>query len=241
MRILLYNVGYGTGLDGSVKNYLLRFYRYFYTPRWIIRQVRQSLYNLLNREHPDVCCFIEVHRKHGFIPHPHSYHFHADVKYGQKSILRRMPFFRDNCNAFCSRQPLKFEKKYFRNGTKKLIFDITLPGNLHLLVVHFSLRERTRRKQCKELQAMIADHSNVIICGDFNVFRGTRELKNLAESCGLRFINAHHATFPTACPRKTLDMFLCPASMESVTAKVFNDIRVSDHLPVMLEVGGMRD
>ena len=62
------NVGYGTGIDGSIKSYLLRWYRYLYTPRWVIRQVRQSIYALLNREQPDLCCFVEIHQKNPVFP-----------------------------------------------------------------------------------------------------------------------------------------------------------------------------
>lgn len=236
MRILLYNVGYGTGLNGSLKSYLLQGYRYLYTPRRIIRQVRQSLYNLLSREKPDLCCFVEVHRKHGFIPHPKSYHFHADVKYGRRSPLRFLPFFRDNCNAFCAEKPLHFHRQYFKSGTKKLIFEISLPNDIKLLMVHFALRESTRRKQCQELKAIINGRKNIIVCGDFNVFKGARELHDLAESCGLKIVNSHSHTFPAFKPKNALDLFLCPKDMEGVTARVLSDVQVSDHLPVLLEV-----
>jgi hypothetical protein len=62
-RILLYNVGYATALDGSLRSYLLHFYRYIYTPRYIIRRVRQMIYSILQEQQPDVCCFVEIHRK----------------------------------------------------------------------------------------------------------------------------------------------------------------------------------
>lgn len=236
MRILLFNVGYGTGLNGSLRSYLLQGYRYLYTPRYIIRQVRQSLYNLMTREKPDLCCFVEVHRKHGFIPHPHAYHFHAAVKYGRFSPLRLLPFFKDNCNAFCSEKPLHFSRQYFKNGTKKLVFEIDLPNRLKLILVHFALRESTRKRQCEELKKIINGRKNIIVCGDFNVFKGASELHNLAETCGLKIVNSHSHTFPAVNPKKALDLFLCPKEMEGVSARVLKDVQVSDHLPVLLEV-----
>lgn len=235
-RILLMNLGYATGIDGSASSYLLRWYRYLYTPRWIIRQIRQSMYQLLHREHPDLCCFVEIHHKHGFVPHPHAYTSHIDVKYGWRSPLRFLPFFRDNCNGFFSHHPLKFTKRYFRSGTKKLIYDIELGNGLNLLLVHFSLRAETRRKQCRELKTILQGRTNVILCGDFNTLRGPRELHTLAKACNLRIVNARTPTFPAVHPRKALDLFLCPKAMTGVKAEVLESVQLSDHLPVMLEV-----
>ncbi|NOS66909.1 MAG: hypothetical protein HOO67_00865 [Candidatus Peribacteraceae bacterium] len=235
-RVLLMNLGYATGLDGSLRSYLFQWYRYLYTPRKIIRRVRQSIYGLLNRENPDLCCFVEIHRKHGFVPHPHAYTSHIDNKYGRFSILRRLPFFRDNCNGFFSRNPLEFRKRYFSIGSKKLVYDIELGNGLSLLLVHFALSRETRKRQCIELKEMLQGRSNTIVCGDFNIFKGTRELSALAEACGLQIVNAHHATFPAVHPRMTLDLFLCPKNLSHVSAKVMDDIQVSDHLPVMLEL-----
>lgn len=233
-RILLMNLGYATGLDGSMKSYLFGSYRYLYTPRRIIRQIRQSIYGLLNRVQPDICCFVEIHRKHGFVPHPHAYTSHIDNKYGRRSLLRFLPFFRNNCNGFISHQPLQFEKHYFKNGSKKLIYDIKIGKGMSLLLVHFSLARDTRRRQCQELKKILANRSNTIVCGDFNIFEGERELHALAEACNLKIVETHQHTFPAVRPTKTLDLFLCPKGMAHVSAQVMDDVRVSDHLPVML-------
>lgn len=235
-RVLLFNLGYATGLDGSLWGYCMQWYRYLYTPRLIIRQIRHSLYQLLSREQPDLCCFIEIHHKHGFVPHPHAYRSHIDNKYGRWSMRRFLPFYRDNCNGFFSRQPLAFTKRFFTHGAKKLIYDIQIGNGFSLLLVHFSLHRKTRRKQQRELRDILNGRENVILCGDFNDFRGTRELSTLAESCHLKIVNAHSRTFPAIHPRKALDLFLCPKSMESASARVLSDVHVSDHLPVMLEL-----
>ncbi len=236
-RILLYNVGYATDLNGSIRDYILRFYRYIYTPRNVIRRVRTTIYHLLQREQPDVCCFVEVHRKKGFMTHPHAYHC-SDVanKYGQRSVFRRLPFFRDNCNGFFSKGTVSFEKTYFQHGMKKLIYDIKLRPDLSLLVVHFSLQRRTRQRQCEELKHLIRDRGNVIVCGDFNIFKGTGELHSLARACDLQIVTPPGATFPASKPSKTLDLFLCPKSLGDVSVRVLDGVHASDHLPVMLEM-----
>jgi endonuclease/exonuclease/phosphatase family metal-dependent hydrolase len=84
---------------------------------------------------------------------------------------------------------------------------------------------------------MLAGRSDVILCGDFNIFRGTRELQSLAESCNLKIVNSNGATFPAANPKRTLDLFLCPKDLHHVSAEVMSDMQGSDHLPVLLTVG----
>lgn len=238
IRILLFNVGYATALDGSLRNYFLRFYRYLYTPQNILRKVRQAIYNLLEREKPDVCCFVEVHRRKGCLPHPHIYTCSdVDNKYGTDSVLRRLPFFRDNCNGFFSKGDLPFEKIYFKNGTKKLIYDIKLRDDLSLFLVHFSLDRRVRALQAEELKHIIKKRKNVVLCGDFNIFKGQKELESLADACGLRIVNTpNENTFPAVSPKKALDLFLCPKNMGFAQVKVIKGVHASDHLPVLLEM-----
>lgn len=237
-RILLFNVGYATALDGSLRNYFLRFYRYLYTPRNIIRRVRMAIYSMLEREKPDVCCFVEIHRNTKCIPHPHVYTCSdIDNKYGLDSVLRKMPFFRDNCNGFFSKGDLPFEKIYFKNGTKKLIYDIKLRPDLSLLLVHFSLDRRVRQRQTEELKQIINNRENVVLCGDFNIFRGQGELQSLARDCGLTIVNTpNQATFPAVNPTKALDLFLCSTSLKAPQVRVVQGIQASDHLPVLLEM-----
>jgi hypothetical protein len=237
-RILLFNVGYATALDGSLRNYFLRFYRYLYTPRTIIRKVRQAIYHLMEREKPDVCCFVEIHRKIGCVPHPHIYTCSdIDNKYGLHSILRRLPFFRDNCNGFFAKGDLAFEKYYFKNGTKKLIYEIRLRDDVSLFLAHFSLERKVRQKQFVELREIIKSCKNAILCGDFNIFDGRAEVEALAEACEMRIVNSPtESTFPAFHPSKTLDLFLCPKNIRFAEAKVLKGIHASDHLPVLLEM-----
>jgi exonuclease III len=237
-RILLYNVGYATALDGSLRSYLLHFYRYIYTPRYIIRRVRQMIYSILQEQQPDVCCFVEIHRKKSCVPHPHAYaQFDVENKYGQSSVLRRLPFFRDNCNGFYAKNTLDFQKIFLKHGTKKLIYEIKLRPDTSLFLVHFSLEKRVRAKQCEELKEIVQSRENAIVCGDFNIFKGTGELESLAQDCGLRIVNTPgEATFPAVNPKRALDLFLCPEHVQFAEVKVLSDCKGSDHLPVMLEL-----
>ncbi len=237
-RILLYNVGYETALDGSMRDYLLGFYRYLYTPRNVIRKVRMAIYHLLEREKPDIACFVELNGKKHSVPHPHAYPcFDVDKKYEVPRIFRQIPFFRNNCNGFMSTGHLQFRKHYFTHGTKKLIYEIELHKDFSLFLVHFSIHRHVRRKQCEDLKMILKTCKNPILCGDFNIFKGAQELKSLADDCGLRIIDSFSTgTFPASKPTKTLDLFLCPKNVRFAEARVVTGIHASDHLPVMLDM-----
>ena len=106
LRILLYNVGYCTELDGTLQDYFLKFYRYFYTPRRIVNRANHSLASLIHAHNPDVCCLAEIHHN---VEHLPSFNLFAgaDVsnKYGPVGMLHRLPFFRKNCNGVFTQKP----------------------------------------------------------------------------------------------------------------------------------------
>lgn len=237
-RILLFNVGYCTELDGSFRDYLLRFYRYFHTPKKILRDAIRSLSALMRLQHPDLCCFVELHDKTRDLPHVRAYAYHSvENKYGLKSVLRRLPFFRHNCNGFFARTRLPYRKIFLKHGAKKLIYELKIPRGISLFMVHFSLKKRVRREQCGELERLLADRKKVILCGDFNTLHGTEELAHLRKTCNLRIVNARRSpTFPTRRPRKALDLFLCTPSIEIARVRVLQSVHLSDHLPVLLEI-----
>ncbi|MBI3619341.1 endonuclease/exonuclease/phosphatase family protein [Candidatus Peregrinibacteria bacterium] len=237
-RILLYNIGYCTELDGSFTDYFLHFYRYFYTPRRILREVARGLNSLVDRVQPDLCCFAEIHRGRRSAPRLHSLTFHAiDNKYGRKSWLRHLPFFRNNCNGIFSQRPVSYRKSYFKNGTKKLMYEVKLENGTCLLFAHFSLRAATRRKQFVELKEIVAKHDDVILCGDFNTLSHPEELQKFARGSGLKIINPQsEATYPAIHPTKDIDLFLCSKHIHLRALHVLHEVKLSDHLPVLLEM-----
>lgn len=237
VRILLYNVGYATELDGSLKSYLFGFWHYLYTPPRVVKRVRQSIYSILSAYKPDLCCFVEIHSRHGFL-RPRLYAFHdIEVKYDQESYLVKAPFFRDNCNGFYARRKFAFRKLYFKHGTKRLIYEIELRPHLRLLLAHFSLEKEVRKKQFQELRRIIETGSPAIVCGDFNIFDGFAELEALSRACNLRIVNTKaNATYPAKHPSKVLDLFLCPPQVRYPKVTVLQGIQESDHLPVVLEM-----
>lgn len=238
LKILLYNVGYCTELDGSLKDYFFRSYRYLYTPRRVQSRAVHSLIRLVETHNPDVCCFVEIHRNLGRLPSFQAFaEYDVENKYGIRSWLRRMPFFRKNCNGFFAQNELAFRKHWFKNGAKKLIYEIDLKNDTTLFFAHMSLRASVRKKQYQELKKWVQRKKRVILCGDFNTFRNEDDLEAFAADCGLNIVTPPNAaTFPRKQPNHTIDLFLCSPSIQIKEVQVLEHAQASDHLPVLVEM-----
>jgi predicted peroxiredoxin len=236
MKVLLLNLGYQSGLNGSMHDYLVHGARYLHTPAAIAAQVEDSILQLLDAEEPDVCCFLELHKKSALVRDMRGYECSdVDNKYGLKSLLRRLPFFRDNCNGFFSKEEIPYKKFYFHEGAKKLIYELELQGGVSLILCHFSLKKNVRSEQFRELERIIGRGKKVILCGDFNLFGGTNEIAELMTTCDLHAGNLRQATFPSFHPMKEFDQFLCSAGIRVTRCQAMQSFRGSDHLPVILE------
>jgi len=236
MKVLLLNLGYLSGLDGSMHDYVCHGARYLHTPAKIAAGVEDAVMQLLTREEPDVCCFLELHKKSAMVKDMRGYPC-ADVdnKYGLKSLLRRLPFFRDNCNGFFAKKEIPYKKYYFHEGSKKLIYELELDGGVSLIMCHFSLSKHVRQEQFRELEKIIGTGKKVILCGDFNLFGGTGEIEDLMTTCDLHPGNLTGATFPACHPMKAFDQFLCSPGVRVTRCQAVTGFHGSDHLPVMLE------
>jgi endonuclease/exonuclease/phosphatase family metal-dependent hydrolase len=234
-KILLLNLGYCAELNGSLSQYIFGFYKYFFLPNKIQERVLKKLKKIISEEKPDLICITEIKKGEQILSlindkYPH---YNIGTKYGKESSLRKLPFFRDNGNAFISRKKLPFKKQFLKHGTKKLLYEIMLPNKTKLLLTHFSLKKEVRKKQFAEIQKKYGKTNSKIICGDFNISSGFDELDYLIKDSKLKF--AHKGpTFPAFSPKKSLDLFLCSEKLDA-KAKVLKN-QLSDHLPVILEI-----
>lgn len=234
MKILLSNLGYCTGIDGSKIQYALKGHRYATNPIQIQDKVINGFMEIINKENPDICCLIEI-QKNQFEKLANGTYPHGDAtnKYGPGSKLNFLPFFNRKCNGFIAKQNYNHDKKYLVNGTKKLVYDIQLNDWLSLIFTHFSLKSKVRAKQFEEIGELVKDKQEAIVCGDFNTFNGLVELDSLLSKSGMRVINDEH-TFPSFNPQRALDIFLCTPGVRATSRAIASN--VSDHLPVVLEV-----
>lgn len=152
-KILLLNLGYCTGINGSSLQYFFKCYRYFYLPRKVEKSILDKLKTVILKENPDLICLMEIKQGEQIKTLiDNEYPFSSiETKYGKKSLLRKFPFFKNNSNAFIAKNKLLFRQYYLKNGIKKLVYEIALPNNISLVMAHFSLNKRTRNKQFKEM------------------------------------------------------------------------------------------
>ena len=234
-KILLINLGYCTGINGFLWQYIVKFHRYIFLPSIVEQKVLKKLKAIISRENPDIICLVEI--KNGrqvktLLSDEYLFH-NARNKYGKKSVLKKCPFFYNKGNAFIAKNDLAFKSHYLKNGTKKMVYEIILPNNISLLLAHFSLNKISRKKQLQAISKMDLFNTQKIVCGDFNIFSGLKELDSLLQDSDLKIVNPN-PTFPAHNPSKSLDLFLCSSNIHA-TARVLDD-QISDHLPLVLEI-----
>jgi endonuclease/exonuclease/phosphatase family metal-dependent hydrolase len=235
-KVLLINLGYCADLNGSVAHYATRFHRYFFLSRKTEQSVLEKLNHLIAREKHDLVCVVEVEKGRqisALVEGGEHGHHVVQNKYGESSFLRKIPFLRKKSNALLAKEILSCQEVYLESGSKKLLYEVELPAGIKLLLVHFALSKSVRQKQFSEIARRYAGQKNLIVCGDFNVFKGDSEIEELLESLQLRIAQSS-PTFPAHKPRMNLDMFLCSKNLQ-ISAKVMPD-KLSDHLPVTLEI-----
>lgn len=234
-KILLINLGYCTGINGFFWQYLAKFHRYIFLPKIVERRTLQKFKDVIAQENPDLLCLVEIKKGkqiRSLISDEYLFH-DVKTKYGEKSLLRKSPFFYNKGNAFIAKEDFAFKLHYLKNGAKKLVYEIILPGRISLLLVHFSLSKNSRRKQLQSIAELPLENKKRIICGDFNILSGLGELDVFLQDSGLKIINPR-PTFPAYNPSKFLDLFLVSQDVQA-RARVL-DAQISDHLPVVLEI-----
>ncbi len=240
-KILSYNAGHCSGLNGSVPQYLAYGHRHLRTSPRVKHKVMAAIRDVLKEEAPDLCCLMEIDnyaltQVQATLPKQYA-HFHSENKYGETSILRKVPNFAKRSTGFLSKTDLDFTKHYLKAGMKKLLYEFTIAPDLHVFLGHFALKEATRHKQFEELKEILRTKERVVICGDFNIFKGFDELQSLVSHYDLRILNSEgDKTFPSFRPRKSLDLFICSKDVNVKDFRILKDLKASDHLPVLLEL-----
>lgn len=249
--ILFSNIGYARGIDGSLRHHLGLFARHLYCPVPVQEQVLAQLKALIAAEEPDLCCFVEIdsgsahsgglNQLAALLDAHYAFHDISN-KYGQGSLMNRLPFHAGKSNALLARHELHFERLYFRHGTKRLIYSVTLPatlpGAIHVFCAHFSLNRETRRRQFAEVRQIILDTpGETILLADFNIFSGFAELEPLLQTEGLGLLsNESDPTFAFAGRRMALDLCLAsPGIMPRLRLRIVPQ-PFSDHAALLVTI-----
>ncbi len=240
MRLLIYNIAYGTGAAGGLRG-ILSAHRYLRTPESII----SSIAGFINQSNADIAGLVEIDTgsfrtgyldQTGLIAEQLEGYSSCAVKYGLSSIGRKIPILRKQANAFFSkRKPDQIRNYYMPFGFKRLILEIQVAG-IRFFLLHLALNRETRKQQLEYIKKLVSINPGpMIIAGDFNTFSGDLELDTFVRDLDLFDPNEEGTpTFPSQAPKKKLDFILCSRSVKVQDFQV-PQIRFSDHLPLLLD------
>lgn len=243
MRLLVYNIAYGTGSPNNTWQLLTGVTRYLRTPD----RYFQAITHLVRHYRPDVAGFLEtdngsvrtggksqVSELARLLKSPVNGRFFT--KYQPGSYLSKLPYCRHQTNAlFVRNQAARSEDVDFMPcGAKRLILK-SVYNDVTILLVHLALTRSVRKKQLDYLAELVKPGQKYILCGDFNTFAGFRELTGFLQQTRLQSANREHQpTYPARNPVKELDYILYSPELQ---LKNFRIIKFpgSDHLPLFAE------
>lgn len=238
MRFLLYNIRYGAGTGWKI-HFPVPFSGYLRHTNENFRQIADFIKSV----NPDITGLIEVdsgsfrsHRNNQArmiaeeIQHNHVF----ENKYSGHSMVRKLPLFNKQGNAFLTNQNIRSLRfHYFNHGFKRLVIEAELE-EFTTFIVHLSVQYRNRREQLRDLNGLVqAAGKPVIVAGDFNVFRGERELAQFMGAAGLINANANGMpSHPSRAPRRQLDFILHSPEIHARRFEAPN-VPFSDHIPLI--------
>lgn len=248
ITILLSNLGYLRGIDGCLGQHLRYAHRHFYCPRDVQEAYLRQAAEIIKREDPDICCFVEIDkgtaRAHGFnqleaLVSEHYPFFDIENKYGPLSRLRTLALTSGKSNGFLSKRTLPYEKIFFTHGTKRLIYKLCIAPDITLFFAHFSLKKATRVQQLMQVRQMIAETpGEIIFLGDFNIHGGFSELTPLLHENNLVLLNDQNVpTFRFHKLRLPLDLCICSTKIAQQAQLKVIPQPYSDHEALLLTIG----
>jgi endonuclease/exonuclease/phosphatase family metal-dependent hydrolase len=240
MRFLLYNIRYAAGI-GRQFHLPVPYSGYFKNTNNNLHRIVQ----FVKSTEPDIVGLVEVDSgsfrsdKHNqaqaiasALQHQHIF----QSKYSASSVVQKMPLLNKQGNAILTNQEVIAERfHYFRNGVKRLIIELEL-RDCSVFLVHLSLKFRHRQYQLQDLYGMLKEvEKPVIVAGDFNALRGSRELELFTAATGLRNANTNgRPSHPSRAPRRQLDYIFHSPDI-TITGFQIPQITLSDHTPLICD------
>ena len=242
MRLLIYNIAYGTGSPPGRPGQLLTLGRYLHTGMGHLQKIRECLAEY----RPDVAGLVEVDQgsfRTGF--HNQAFHLteglgfreYSAIKYAPGSGALLFPILRKQSNTFLVRNSGEEVclQSYLPVGMKRLILELRYE-KIRFILLHLALDRSTRRMQLACLRRKLrSEKIPTISGGDLNTFYGEEELHTFCKALDLRSTNDRQIpTYPSWAPRYQLDHILCSKEIRILDFQVL-PIRASDHLPLLLD------
>jgi endonuclease/exonuclease/phosphatase family metal-dependent hydrolase len=238
MRFLLYNIRYGAGIGWKV-HFPVPFGGYLKNTNNNFRQITDFIKSV----NPDITGLIEVDsgsfrtdrsNQARLIADEIQHHHVFENKYSGHSMVRKLPLFNKQGNAFLTNQNIRSLRfHYFNHGFKRLVIQAELE-EFTTFIVHLSLKYRHRQDQLRDLNNLVrAANKPVIVAGDFNVFRGERELAQFMGATGLLNANAAGTpSHPSHAPKRQLDFILHSPEIQAHRFEA-PQVAFSDHIPLI--------
>ena len=173
MRLLVYNIAYGTGSPRTTLELLGNAPRYLRTPE----RYFAAIVHLVRHFSPDVAGLLEIDngsfRTRGVSQtarlaellqsDPEKRFF---SKYAPGSYLARLPYCRHQTNALLVRNALAEAEwvDFMPCGAKRLILGCQYEG-ITILLVHLALTYQVRQRQLEHLAKLVLGKEKVIVCG----------------------------------------------------------------------------
>lgn len=108
-------------------------------------------------------------------------------------------------------------------------------NGLVLIILHLALGHRARMRQLEFLHQQSLRFPNLVVMGDMNFRRHSREMIYLHRHAGLVSPGAEMKTFPSWKPRRSIDHILVSRSLQILGTRVLQ-YPISDHLPLCMEL-----
>lgn len=237
MRLLVYNIRYGTGDR-----------RPWFPWSGYLRRTADNLGQIIpfiDRLDPDVIGLLEVdegswradrHNQAETIADALGHYHTCRCKYGAASVAHLIPLLNKQGNAFITRNTIANERfHYLEKGMKRLVIELELE-NVVIFLVHLALTFRARHKQLNHLYSLVTGTGKPsIVAGDFNAWWGDKEIQLFLAATKLANANQQNTpSFPSWSPRRQLDFVLHSPEIRPVRFWM-PSVSYSDHLPLVFD------
>ncbi|MHB9138385.1 MAG: endonuclease/exonuclease/phosphatase family protein [Victivallaceae bacterium] len=240
MRILVYNIAYGTGSPGGIHKQLFTAHRYLKADA----EHFEKISGFIEQSNADIVGLVEADAGsyrtgyHDQIAElaARLKHYHIDsVKYGENSFSRNIPILNKQSNALLTRdRSIEAKLHFFSRGMKKLVIEAEING-VKVFVIHLALRKSVRAKQLAVLAEMIPPRAPVIVAGDFNAVADSEEMQDFMQTTGLINPNRKNLpTYPAWRPKRQLDYLLHSPEIVPEHFEI-PQVVYSDHLPLIMD------
>lgn len=235
LKLLSYNIQVGIA-SGRYSHYVTRSWQHLLPNRARARNLSQ-IAELI--KHFDLIALQEVDGgsfRTGFINQVHYLAHAAGKEFWHQQLNRNLGRVGQHSNAVISDIPPADIQNHALPGLKgRGAIAFELPGaELVIVVTHLALTKQAQNEQLSYIKTILDKYPNAIVMGDLNTDSHHLLHDSPLADCGLKSLQKQ-PTYPSWQPVKCLDHILVSSNIAVHRVGVV-DFKLSDHLPVALEI-----